>query len=98
MCIRDRYVTPLIGMKFNSFVFAYTYSYQSNSVVFDNGGYHQLTLGFDLGCRKDRHEIPGLGEIGKVKMSEISEYCILNKIPLGLIKYFLCLIDIGVSI
>ena len=35
-----------------------------------------------LGCRKDRHEIPGLGEIGKVKMSEISEYCILNKIPL----------------
>jgi type IX secretion system PorP/SprF family membrane protein len=49
-----QYVTPLIGMKFNSFVFAYTYSYQSNSVVFDNGGYHQLTLGFDLGCRKDR--------------------------------------------
>ena len=49
-----QYITPLIGMKFNSFVFAYTYSYQSNSVVFDNGGYHQITLGFDLGCRKDR--------------------------------------------
>lgn len=35
-----------------------------------------------LGCRKDRHEVPGLGEIGKEKMNEISEYCILNNIPL----------------
>ncbi len=35
-----------------------------------------------LGSRKDRHEIPGLGEIGKIKMDEISDYCISNKIPL----------------
>ena len=35
-----------------------------------------------LACRKDRHEIPGLGEIGKIKMDEISNYCILNNIPL----------------
>ena len=41
-----QYITPLVGLQFDNFVFAYTYSYQSNSVVFDNGGYHQITLGF----------------------------------------------------
>ena len=51
-----QYITPLVGLEFNGFVFAYTYSYQSNSVVFDNGGYHQLTLGFNFGCRKQRYD------------------------------------------
>lgn len=49
------YVTPMLGLEFNSFVFAYSFAYQSNSVVFDNGGYHQITLGFNLGCRKARY-------------------------------------------
>ena len=51
-----KYITPLIGLEFEGFVFAYTYSYQSNSIVFDNGGYHQLTLGFNFGCRKTRYD------------------------------------------
>ena len=51
-----QYITPLVGLQFNEFVFAYTYSYQSNSVVFDNGGYHQITLGFNFGCRKKRYD------------------------------------------
>ena len=50
------YMTALFGLEFNGFIFAYTYSYQSNSVVFDNGGYHQLTLGFNFGCRKQRYD------------------------------------------
>ena len=50
------YITPLLGLEFNGFVFAYNYSYQSNSVVFDNGGYHQITLGFNFGCRKERYD------------------------------------------
>ena len=33
-----QYITPLVGLQFDNFVFAYTYSYQSNSVVFDNVG------------------------------------------------------------
>ena len=49
-------MTALFGLEFNGFIFAYTYSYQSNSVVFDNGGYHQLTLGFNFGCRKQRYD------------------------------------------
>jgi len=51
-----QYITPLLGIEYNSFVFAYNYSYQSNSIVFDNGGYHQLTLGFNFGCKKERYE------------------------------------------
>ena len=50
------YITPLLGLEVNSFVFAYNYSYQSNSIVFDNGGYHQITLGFNFGCRKERYD------------------------------------------
>ena len=51
-----QYITPLVGVDFENFVFAYTYSYQSNSIVFDNGGYHQITLGINLGCKKQKYD------------------------------------------
>ena len=51
-----QYFTPLVGVEYNNFVFAYTYSYQSNSIVLDNGGYHQLTLGLNFGCRKEKYD------------------------------------------
>jgi len=51
-----QYITPLVGVDFENFVLAYTYSYQSNSIVFDNGGYHQLTLGINLGCKKQKYD------------------------------------------
>lgn len=51
-----QYITPFVGVEFNKFVFAYTYSYQSNSVVFRDGGLHQITLGFNFGCRKEKFE------------------------------------------
>mgnify|MGYP000105753102 CR=1 FL=1 len=56
------YITPLLGIEVNSFVFAYNYSYQSNSIVFDNGGYHQITLGINLGCKKQKYDCncPGI--------------------------------------
>ena len=57
-----QYITPFIGVDYKNFVFAYTYSYQANSVVFNNGGFHQLTLGFNFGCRKELYECfcPGI--------------------------------------
>ena len=57
-----QYITPLVGVDFENFVFAYTYSYQSNSIVFDNGGYHQITLGINLGCKKQKYDCncPGI--------------------------------------
>ena len=51
-----QYFTPFVGVDYNSFVFAYTYSYQANSVVFNSGGYHQITLGYNFNCRREKYE------------------------------------------
>ena len=51
-----QYFTPLLGVNYNDFVFAYTYSYQANSIVFNNGGFHQLTLGYNFNCVKEKYE------------------------------------------
>jgi len=51
-----QYVTPFIGVDYNNFVFAYTYSYQANTVNFNTGGFHQLTLGFNFNCRREKYE------------------------------------------
>lgn len=48
-----QYITPVIGINFNKFMFAYTYTQQSGSVKFDSGGYHQITLGFDFLGKRD---------------------------------------------
>lgn len=49
-----QYITPIIGVNYEEFVFAYTYSYQANSVVFNNGGFHQITLGLNFNCRREK--------------------------------------------
>ena len=51
-----QYFTPFFGVDYNNFVFAYTYSYQANSVVFNNGGFHQFTLGYNFNCRREKYE------------------------------------------
>ena len=50
-----QYITPLLGIDFNQFMFAYTYSYQANSVVYNNSGFHQITLGYKFGCKKEHY-------------------------------------------
>ena len=50
-----QYVSPILGINYNNFMFAYTYAYQANSVVFNNGGFHQVTLGLNFNCRKERY-------------------------------------------
>ncbi|HSN48426.1 MAG TPA: type IX secretion system membrane protein PorP/SprF [Flavobacterium sp.] len=51
-----QYITPIIGVNFGKFMFAYTYSYLSGPVNFDTGGFHQITLGIDLFCKKERYD------------------------------------------
>ena len=51
-----QYITPIVGVNFNKFMFAYTYSHVSGPVKFDNGGYHQITLGIDLFCKPVKYE------------------------------------------
>jgi type IX secretion system PorP/SprF family membrane protein len=51
-----QYITPLVGVNFNKFMVAYTYSNVTGAVKFDNGGYHQITLGIDLFCKPVKYE------------------------------------------
>jgi len=45
--------TPIIGVNWGNWLFSYNYSYQSGDIRFDNGGFHQITLGYDIGQSKE---------------------------------------------
>jgi type IX secretion system PorP/SprF family membrane protein len=49
-------ITPFIGVDYKQFVFAYTYTYQANTINFNTGGFHQLTLGYNFNCRREKFE------------------------------------------
>ena len=51
-----QYISPMLGINFSKFFVAYTYSLQMGSVKFDNGGYHQITLGYDFGERRTPYD------------------------------------------
>lgn len=51
-----QYITPIIGVNYNNYMFAYTYSQISGDIKFDNGGYHQITLGINLFCEREKYE------------------------------------------
>ncbi len=52
-----QYFTPVLGLNYNNFMFAYTYSYQAGNVKFQSGGFHQITLGYDfLGGRPEPYD------------------------------------------
>ncbi|MFD2822191.1 type IX secretion system membrane protein PorP/SprF [Lacinutrix iliipiscaria] len=50
-----QYISPILGVNYKDFMFAYTYAYQANSVVFNNSGFHQITLGYNFNCRKEKY-------------------------------------------
>ncbi|KAF2511927.1 PorP/SprF family type IX secretion system membrane protein [Flavobacterium foetidum] len=51
-----QYFTPIIGINFKNFMFAYTYTQVTGDVKFDNGAYHQITLGINLFCKRERYD------------------------------------------
>lgn len=51
-----QYITPVLGVNYNKFMVAYTYSYLAGNVNFDAGGFHQITLGIDLFCKSEKYE------------------------------------------
>lgn len=53
---RLRLITPIVGVNYKNFMFAYTYSNVTSDVKFDTGGYHQITLGINLFCKKERYD------------------------------------------
>ena len=48
------FITPILGVNYKDFMFSYTYSHVTGAITFANGGYHQITLGMNLFCRKER--------------------------------------------
>lgn len=53
---RLQYITPILGVNYKNFMFAYTYSTLLGDVKFDNGGFHQITLGINLFCEPEKYE------------------------------------------
>ena len=51
-----QYITPIIGLNYKNFMVAYTYSSLLGDVKFDNGGFHQITLGMNLFCEREKYE------------------------------------------
>lgn len=46
-----QWISPIVGVNYKKFMFAYTYSHILGDIKFDNGGFHQLTLGIDIFCK-----------------------------------------------
>lgn len=55
---KQRYqsITPIVGVNFKNVMFAYTYSHLGGDVKYGTGGFHQITLGLDLFCKREKYE------------------------------------------
>lgn len=51
-----QYITPFIGINYKQFMFGYTYSYVMGEINFDTAGFHQITLGMNLFCKREKFE------------------------------------------
>ncbi|UYW00748.1 type IX secretion system membrane protein PorP/SprF [Flavobacterium agricola] len=49
-----QYITPFVGVNMGKFMISYSYSYVMGDVAFDTSGFHQLTIGFDFLCKRQR--------------------------------------------
>ena len=50
-----QYFTPILGINYQNYMFAYTYSHLMGNVNFDNAGFHQITLGVNLFCKPEKY-------------------------------------------
>ena len=48
------YITPIIGLNYNKWMFSYTYTRQMNDIVLTDLGFHQVSIGVNLFTRKPR--------------------------------------------
>lgn len=48
-----QYITPFFGVTYKQFMVGYTYSKVSGPILFDQGAYHQITLGFNFNCKQE---------------------------------------------
>jgi len=50
-----QYITPILGVNYKNYMFAYTYSQLMGDIKFDTGGFHQITLGINLFCKPEKY-------------------------------------------
>ena len=48
------YLSPIVGVNYKKMMLSYTYTKQLGEIVFSNTGYHQVTLGINVFCRRSR--------------------------------------------
>lgn len=53
---RLQLITPIVGANFKNWMVSYNYSYHLGDIRFDNGGFHQITLGYDFGQLERRYD------------------------------------------
>jgi type IX secretion system PorP/SprF family membrane protein len=53
---QTQYITPIIGVNSGKFMAAYTYSYLTGVDSYNSGGFHQITLGLDLFCTREKYD------------------------------------------
>ena len=53
---RLQLVTPIVGANISNFMVSYNYSYQMGDIRFDNGGFHQITIGYDFGQTERKYD------------------------------------------
>jgi type IX secretion system PorP/SprF family membrane protein len=51
-----QYITPILGVNYKNYMFSYTYSALLGNIKFDNGGFHQFTLGVNLFCKPEKYQ------------------------------------------
>lgn len=53
---RLQYLTPIVGINFKNYMVSYTYSHLIGDIKFDQGGFHQITLGINLFCKREKYD------------------------------------------
>ena len=49
-----QFISPIIGVNYQNFLFSYTYTNQINETVLTNSGFHQVSVGINLWTREPR--------------------------------------------
>ena len=52
---KTQWVSPIVGLNYNNFMIAYTYTNVIGEVKFEGAGYHQITLGLNLFCKPEKY-------------------------------------------
>lgn len=49
-----QFLSPIVGINYQNFLFSYTYTNQMNETVLTNAGFHQISMGINLWTREPR--------------------------------------------